>query len=268
MNSLSVVIIALNEVDRIGEAIRSVSFADEILVLDSGSTDCTPELAEKAGARVLRVDWPGHVAQKNRALAEASCDWILSIDADERLSPELARSVRLLLEREPSHDGFVVKRRNHYLGEALRGGRWYPDARVRLVRRGRGRWVGVDPHDRLEVQGRVSALEGDLLHHPYRDLGEHLQVIDSYTRRFVEIALSTGHPRAGWLDVLFRPAWAFVKAWILDLGLLDGLRGLILAGLGATYTLLKWSRLMLAQQGSVGNHREVEKKPLNSEPSA
>lgn len=244
MPRLSVAIIARDEADRLPDALRSVEFADEVVVLDSGSRDGTVEVARRLGARVVETDWPGHVAQKNRALAECRHPWVLAIDADERVGEELRRSVTAALQAEPVVDGFRVRRRNHYLGRPLRAGGWYPDARVRLVRRRVARWVGEDPHDLLAVDGKVGNLEGDLLHHPYRDLAEHLGTIDRYTARFAEVTSS----RAGILDVLVRPPWTLFRNLVLRAGIRDGVLGFHLAGLAATYTLLKWSRLYLAQR--------------------
>src|SRR5690606_22353197 len=138
------VVIAKNEADRLESCLGSVPFADEVIVLDSGSTDGTPEVAERCGARVLRTDWPGHVIQKNRALAEASRDWVLSLDADERLSTEAAAELREALERPGDAVGFSFPRCSSWLGHPIRHGRWYPDRKLRVVRRGRGRWVGDD----------------------------------------------------------------------------------------------------------------------------
>jgi len=239
MPLLSVVIIARDEADRIGDAVRSAAFADEVVVLDSGSTDGTPGVARALGARVVASDWPGHVAQKNRALAEAAHPWVLSLDADERVSPALAAAVRRALAEDPPVDGFSVARRNHWLGRAMRAGGWYPDRRLRLVRRARARWVGEDPHDRLEVGGPTARLEGDLEHHPYRSLGEHLATIDRYSARWAEVTRS----RARWWDLAFRPPWRFVRGYLLQGGFRDGRAGLLVAALGALYTLLKWSRL-------------------------
>jgi glycosyltransferase involved in cell wall biosynthesis len=230
---LSAVIIARDEGDRIEAAIRSVAFADEVLVLDSGSRDDTVARARALGARVVETDWPGHVAQKNRAFAEAKGDWLLSIDADERVTDPLRESLLAFLAA-PAGDGASVARRNHWLGHPLRHGRWYPDRRVRLARRGKGRWTGNDPHDTLSVDGVVTPLTGDLEHHPYRNLGEHLSTIDRYS------ALDA---RDGtWFDILVRPPWHFVSAWLLRGGVRDGLPGLAVAVLGALYTFLKWSR--------------------------
>lgn len=229
---LSVVIVARDEADRIGDAIRSVAFADEVLVLDSGSTDGTVAIAEGLGARVLRTDWPGFVAQKNRGLAEARGDWVLSLDADERVSPALAAELPVALAG--SSAGWTVPRLNLWLGHPLRHGHWYPDRRLRLVRRDRARWVGADPHDRLEVDGPVGVLRGDVVHLPYRSLGDHLARIDRYTK----IDARDG----GWADVLVRPAWHFWSGYVFRAGFLDGLPGLYVALLGALYVALKWGR--------------------------
>jgi glycosyltransferase involved in cell wall biosynthesis len=244
MPPLSVVIIARDEADRIGDAIRSVAFADEVVVLDSGSTDGTVAVAQALGARVLGTDWPGHVQQKNRALAEATHPWVLSLDADERVSPELARAILGALVEDPPVEGFTVDRRNVWLGRVLRGGRFALDRRVRLVRRQAARCVGEDPHDSLEVQGPTAHLEGPLEHEPYRDLGEHLATIDTYTARWAQ----STRRRAHWWDLAFRPPWAFVRGYVLGGGFRDGVSGLVVAALGALYTLLKWSRLWTRQR--------------------
>lgn len=250
MLPLSVAIIARDEADRLPEAIRSVQgFAAEVVVLDSGSTDGTVQVARDLGARVIETDWPGHVAQKNRALQACEQPWVLSIDADERVGPELALAIRGVLASDApaSPAGYRFARCSHWLGRPIRHGTWYPDRRLRLVRRDRARWVGDDPHDRLEVDGPVGELPGDLVHHPYRDLSEHLATIDRYT------AIAAGElgrrgVRARWWDVALRPPLHIVKALLLKAGLRDGVPGLVIAGLGAAYVLLKWGRRWLAQQ--------------------
>lgn len=247
MVPLTVAIIARDEADRLPDAIRSVQgLAAEVLVLDCGSTDATVAVARALGARVLETDWPGHVAQKNRALEASQHAWVLSIDADERVSPELAAAIALALEQEPAPDGFEISRLSYWQGAAIRHGTWYPDRRLRLVRRARARWGGQNPHDRLQVEGRTARLPGELLHHPYRSLSEHLGVIDRYTAIAAEALAAQGR-RAGIGDLLLRPPLHIVKALLLRAGFLDGARGLCLAWLGATYVLLKWGRRYLDQ---------------------
>lgn len=246
MIPLSVAIIARDEGERLPDAIRSVSFADEILVLDSGSTDGTPELARGLGARVLQTDWPGYVAQKNRALAEVRHAWVLAIDADERVSEALADELRALLASEPALPGYEIPRLSWWEGAPLRHGRWGRDRKVRLFRRDRARWEGRDPHDRIALDGPAGRLTGPLHHHPYRDLGEHLSTIDRYTALAAELMAAEG-VRARWWDLAFRPSLHLVDALLLKAGLLDGARGLCVATLGALYVQLKWWRLWKLQ---------------------
>jgi glycosyltransferase involved in cell wall biosynthesis len=243
---LSLVIIARDEADRIEACLASVPFASERLVLDSGSTDATVARAEAAGATVVRTDWPGHVAQKNRALAMAQGPWVLSLDADERLSDAAAAEVRDVMTNPGDRAGFSFPRGSIWLGWPIRHGRWYPDRKLRLVRKDRARWVGDDPHDRLEADGPVQPLSGDIVHVPYRDLSEHLATIDRYTRIHADALVRRG-VRARWWHVAGGPPLHFVSAYLWKRGFLDGVPGLAVAGLGATYTLVKWVRVWLAQ---------------------
>lgn len=245
---LSVTIIAKDEADRIGDAIRSVGFADEVVVLDSGSSDDTVAVARALGARVVQTDWPGYVAQKNRALVYASHDWVLGLDADERVGPTLAAQIQGVLAQErPAAHGYRFARLSWWEGAPIRHGSWYPDARVRLFDRTRARWTGLDPHDRVEVEGAVARLEGQLEHHPFRDIGEHLQQVDRYSALMSE-GLHAAGTRARWWDLVFRPPLHIAKSFLLRAGFRDGVRGLAVAGLGATYVLLKWVRLWLRQR--------------------
>jgi len=245
---ISVAIIVQDEADRLPDAIRSVAFADEIVVLDSGSTDGTLEIAEALGAKVIRTDWPGFVAQKNRAIAETSHPWIFALDADERVSPALARAIQDAVATATGEAGFKVSRLSWWMGAPLRHGAWYPDRKIRLFRRDQGRWQGTEPHDLLVVAGRVGALTGDLHHHPYRNLGEHLATINRYTA-VASAELRKAGVRARPWDLLTRPPLHFVYAYLLRLGFLDGVRGLCVAGLGSVYVLLKWARLALGEEG-------------------
>ena len=241
MEKLSVTIITKNEESRLADALLSVSFADEVVVVDCGSADRTVEIARGSGAKVIHHDWPGHVAQKNFAVEQASHRWILSLDADERVSPELAERVRATL-RAPDAAGYRVRRRAWYLSRWIEHCGWYPDARVRLFDRERARWGGIDPHDRVEVDGPVGTLDADLLHYSYDDLADHARTINSFTtiaaRRYFELGR-----RCRARDLVFRPPLAFLNKFVLKRGFLDGLPGLVVCLLHGYYVLLKYAKL-------------------------
>jgi glycosyltransferase involved in cell wall biosynthesis len=236
---LSVVIIAKNEEDRIGLCLQSVGFADECVVLDSGSSDGTVEIAREYGARVIETDWPGHVAQKNRGMSAARGNWILFLDADERLSAEAATEIQAVVTRPARYSGYSFPRLNIWLGRPLRHGRWYPDRKTRLIRRGTAEWTGVDPHDRLAVNGPVQRLKGDIVHVPYRNFGEHWDTVFRYAAIQAEGMKAQNKGSHVW-DFTMRPPLHFIDAYLFRVGLLDGLPGLTVAALGSTHTFLKW----------------------------
>lgn len=247
---VSLVVIAKNEEDRIERCLSSALFVDEILVLDSGSTDQTVAVALRAGAKVIETDWSGHVEQKNRAMSMAKNEWVLSLDADEALSSQAAQFIQSLDSVPDGVDGFEFNRCSEWLGVRLRHGKWYPDRRVRLARKSSGQWGGDNPHDTLRVKGAVKYVDVDIDHWPYRSLSEHLQTIDKYT----EIAANTLYlkgTRASIKDLLLRPPAHFISAIIFKRGILDGAAGVVVAWLGAVYTLLKWYRLFRIQNGDL-----------------
>ena len=248
MEPLSVTIIAHNEADRIARAIESVSFADEVLVVDSGSTDDTVRVAEGLGARVIQTDWPGYRLQKVRAAEWARNDWVLGLDADEWLSPALVASIRVALENPKAH-GFEMDRLGLWMGAFIRHGVWRPDKSIRLFNRRHGGWAGGAVHERVCVVGDTQRLLGDLMHDPYRDISEQLASIDRYARLFVDDSKAAGRRARVW-DVLVRPVAHFIKALVLRRGFLDGVRGWCLAGLGASAVMLKWGMLYLDDQTS------------------
>lgn len=262
---LSAVIIARDEADRIATAVRSVAFADEVVVLDSGSSDDTAAIARAGGARVVETDWPGHVAQKNRALAEARGDWVLSVDADEEVTPALRAAIEAAVANPGGRVGFRVARRNVWLGRPLSHGGWFPDRRVRLVARSAARWEGVDPHDHLVVDGAIGDLGGELVHVPYRSLREHLATVDRYTARSAEGLRAQGR-RAGWGDLLLRPPWHLFRALVLQQGLRDGVAGVVVASIGALYVLLKWARVR--DPGFAGAGRSASAVTTRDDPRA
>ena len=254
--TLSVCIIACNEEDRIGDCLSSVAWADEIVVIDSRSTDRTAEIAGERGARVIVRDWPGYVAQKNFALEQAQSEWVLCVDADERVSPLLGESIRAALAAPPGAlAGYRMARKTFYLGRWILHSGWYPDWKVRLVRRGRARWGGVDPHDRLDADGPVSTLPGDLEHRTYRDIADHLRTIDRFTSVAARELLDRRQGGAV-LKMILNPPAKFAKMYLLKAGFLDGLPGFVVAALGSYYVFLKYAKLWeLRHQGKrAGGH--------------
>jgi glycosyltransferase involved in cell wall biosynthesis len=246
--NLSVCVITLNEEDRIGDCLASVAWADEIVVVDSGSSDRTVEVARERGARVIARAWPGYAAQKNFALEQATSDWVLSLDADERVGPELAGEIQALIAGAPAGTaGASVPRRTFYLGRWITHGGWYPDRKVRLVRRGKGRWVGEHLHERLLAEGAVAALRGDLLHYTYRDLSDHLRTIDRFTTEAARGMQARGR-RGALAGMLLQPPAKFVKMYLLRLGFLDGAAGFLVAVLGGYYVFLKYAKLWELQR--------------------
>ena len=245
---MSACIIAFNEEDRIADCIRSLAWCDEVLVVDSHSTDRTREVAADCGARVIERDWPGHVAQKEFTIRAAQHDWVLCIDADERVSPALRAEILALRDAGfPGAAGWKMPRMSCYLGRWIRHGTWYPDLCLRLFDRRRGRWGGHDPHDRVELDSPPRRLAGDLLHYPYRSFAEHLRTIDNYTTIMARGLRERGR-RARTSDLVLRPAVRFFRFYALKGGFLEGWRGLLLAYLAAYYVRLKYAKLLVMER--------------------
>jgi glycosyltransferase involved in cell wall biosynthesis len=239
---LSVTVITLNESANIDACLASVSWADEVLVVDSRSTDDTVRRAESRGARVLVRDWPGYSAQKNFAAAEAAHDWILSIDADERVPPALAAEIQALLAGSPAAAGYRVPRVTWHLGRWIRTTDWYPDFQLRLYDRRSSEWKSRRVHESVEVRGQVARLRHDLEHYAYRDISHHHQTMDRYTTLAADQMFEDGQ-RAGLIDVALHPLAAFVRNYVLKRGLRDGMPGLIVSSMNAYYVFLKFAKL-------------------------
>lgn len=251
---LSVCVVAMDEADNIEACLRSADFADEWIVVDSHSKDATREIAARCGARVIERDWPGHVEQKNFALGAATHDWVLCLDADERVSPELRASILAALDRADVNGanvsgatppaGFEFPRLTKYLGRWIRHGGWYPDVKLRLFRRSVARWGGTNPHDHVRVDAgqRVERLAGDLHHYSYRTLSDHLRTIDSFTTIAAREKRARGE-RAGFLTLALRPFGKFLRMYVLKAGFLDGVPGFCVAISGAYYVFLKYAKL-------------------------
>jgi len=252
---ISACIVAMDEEDRIGDCLDSLAFCDEVLVVDSHSRDRTREIAAARGARVIERDWPGHVAQKEFAIRAAQHDWVLCVDADERISEELGAEIRALRDAGFSDlAGWRMRRLSSYLGRWMRHGAWVPDWQLRLFDRRRCRWGGTNPHDRVEADGPVGSCRSKLLHHPYRNLAEHLRTIDRYTTIMAEGLFARGvRARAG--DLFLRPAARFLRAYVFKLGFLEGWRGFLQACLAAHYGRMKYAKLYTLQLGEDAQRR-------------
>jgi glycosyltransferase involved in cell wall biosynthesis len=252
---VTVTVITLNEASNIEACLATVNWAPEIIVVDSGSTDGTADLARAAGARVIARDWPGYSAQKNFAAGEASHDWILSIDADERLSPELAAEIQATLAREPAEAGFRMPRVTWHLGRWIRTTDWYPDYQLRLYHRGRANWPERRVHEAVKsLGGPVGQLRGELQHYAYRDVSHHFQTMDRYTTLAAEDMHASGR-RAGFVDLAVHPCAAFARNYVLRRGFLDGAAGFIISMMNAYYVFLKFAKLWALQGGRGGPPR-------------
>ena len=247
MPKLSAVLIAQNEEDRIEAAIESVRFCDEILVVDGGSRDSTAARVRAAGARLLERSFDGFVAQKNFAVEQAANDVILSLDADERVSPDLREEVvRVSRGESMERAGYRMRRVTVYLGREIRATDWYPDWQLRLFDRRRGRFAGDLVHESVKVDGAVGELEGELLHFPYRDEADHLRRIDRYTTLWAEAAHRRGKtvlPGTG----AAASAFAFFRNYILRRGVMLGLIGYRISRLNAFYVREKFAKLKALQ---------------------
>ena len=243
--SLTVCIMTLNEEANLPRLFASIEgLGAEIAVLDSHSTDRTREIARAAGALVLEEDWRGWTLQRARTLELGSGDWILCMDADEWLDDTLRDAILAAMAGAPEDvDGFALNRRTRYLGGWIDHCGWSPEWRVRLVRRGKVQCVGIDPHDRLEVNGRSVNLDSGRLNHlPYPTLAAHINKVNHYTTEMARQRAERGM-RPTLAKLVLRPAWRFFRMYVLRLGFLDGWRGFVLCSVGGFYVFLKYAKL-------------------------
>ena len=241
--TISVSLITYNEEENVRDCLESVKWADEIVVVDSLSTDRTVEIARGYTDHIFQRPWPGINAQKSFALQQTTGEWFLNVDADERVPPELAREIQEVVRlADRPEAGFTMRRKTWYLGRWITHGGWYPDRKLRLARRGKARYGGVDPHDHLYVDGPVGELRADLHHYTYRDLGDHARRMDQYATVAAQELLRRGarRPLAG---MLLHPPARFLKMYLLRLGFLDGAPGLMVAAMTSYYVFLKYARL-------------------------
>jgi glycosyltransferase involved in cell wall biosynthesis len=240
MVEISTVVITRNEERNLPRCLASVrSFSQEIVVVDSGSTDGTLDVASRAGARVIPQEWLGYGRQKQFALEQARSPWVFSIDADEEVSPELAAEIGRL---DFSADGYFIGRRVWYLGRWIRHGTWNPDWVLRLFRKDRARFTPERVHESVELTGRAARLRWPLYHYSYRDVAHHLAKINEMTSLSAAQMAERGR-HADWIKLTLSPSWEFFRCYVLRRGFLDGSAGLVVAKLHAYYTFLKFAKL-------------------------
>jgi len=245
--TLSIVLITHNEEANLPRTMESVmpligNGRGEIIVVDSGSTDRTVEIARAHGAKVFVEPWKGFAAQKNSAMDKASGDWVLQLDADEALEPELADEITATLRRQPAANGYWIPRKNFFLGHWVKRGGFYPDPKLRLVRRGAGRFVEYGAHPTMKVDGNTGKFSHAMLHYAYPTLRGYIDHMNSYSSMGAEMVVQKGHGHFSVLDILARPLLTFIYNYFFRLGFLDGRRGLLLHLYHSAYVSWKYAK--------------------------
>jgi len=241
-HKISATVITFNEERNIEDCLKSINWADEIIVVDSESTDRTVEIAKKFTDKVFTNPWPGHKQQKNFAIEKSTHNWIFSIDADERVTPELRDYIFREL-KNPVAVGYKFPRLNHFIGKKMRFGGWYPDHVLRLFRKDKGRFGGVNPHDKVIIEdGVIVTDKNPLIHYTYNSFGQYIQKQDFYSTIAAREKFKAGK-RAGILVIVAKPIWKFFETYILKIGFLDGIRGVIAAFGAAFATYMKFVKL-------------------------
>jgi glycosyltransferase involved in cell wall biosynthesis len=239
---LSVTVITLNEEKNLRRCLESAAFADEIIVLDSGSRDRTLAVAREFTNQVFQESWQGFAQQKNSAQDKASGPWILNIDADERVTPELREEILGVIHGETLLAGYKIPRKNFFCGQWIRHGGWYPNYQLRLYQKDAGRFSPREVHEQVQVKGKTGALKAPLEHFTYQSISDYLQRMDRYSDLSAQQYWLEGK-KISWPEILFRTKYTFFKMWVLQRGFLDGANGLLLAVLYSYYTFVKYSKL-------------------------
>jgi len=250
---LSVAIITHNEEQNLPRTLASIAWAHEIIVVDSGSIDNTLEIARSFNARIIERAWQGFAAQKNFAIAECTGDWILSLDADEELTPELQQEIRRLFTEPPLADAFFIRRRNLFLGRWIKRGGFYPDPKLRLFRRGAAQFEDRPVHETIAFQGETAILDNDLIHHAYPTLSTYTEHMERYSTLGAEILVAKGRTSRSWLgfawNTVLVPVISFKWNYFFRGGFLDGREGLLLHLYQAVYTSWKYAKAWEKSRG-------------------
>ena len=252
---LSVIIITKNEQDNIENCLESVKWADEIIVVDSGSTDSTEEICRRYTDNFYVKDWPGFGIQKQRALDLATHEWVLSIDADERVTPELKNEIISVLSSNSNVNGYLIPRLSNYLGKDIRHAGWYPDYTLRLVREGKSHFTKDIVHEKMVVDGNINKLNNHFLHYPYKDIAHHMQKLNSYSSLSAEKMHASGKC-ISWPMIFFKAFFGFVRAYILRKGFLDGWQGFVVSVSTAVSVYYKYLKLKELEISDIKNQSQ------------
>jgi glycosyltransferase involved in cell wall biosynthesis len=239
--TVSAAVICLNEEQKIAACLKSLSFCDETIVVDSGSTDNTVAIAQELGAKVIHHDWPGHIEQKNYVITQTNGEWVLSVDADERVT----KTLRLEIQRAVSsgeETAYWMPRVVYYINRWIRHSGWYPASKIRLFRRDAGAWGGENPHDQYRTDQPVGHLKGDLIHLSFDDIGEHVKTLNRFTDVAAAERIMKGR-YASYGDIALRPLVTFIKMYFIKAGCLDGVPGLIAALLSTYHVFCKYVKI-------------------------
>lgn len=242
MNKLSAVIITRDEERNIRECLESIKWVDEIVVVDSESADRTVDICREYTGKVFVEEWKGFGRQKNAAIERTENEWILNIDADERVVPGLKGEIKRFLEDETDFDGFYIPRKSFFLGKWIKHCGWYPDYNLRLFKKGKGRFNERGVHESARLDGKIGYLKNPLEHYTYDSISDFLERMDRYSTLSAREMFKDGR-RAGFFDILFRPELTFLKMYFMKMGFLEGYRGAILSALYSAYTLSKYAKL-------------------------
>ncbi|MHC4198180.1 MAG: glycosyltransferase family 2 protein [Planctomycetota bacterium] len=252
---ISVCIITHNEESNIRRCLEAVKWAEEIVVLDSGSTDATIDICREFTDKVHQRPFPGHIQQKNNAIDLAGNEWVLCVDADECVTPELAREMQDELSANgDAYAGYYLPRRTRFMGRWINHCGWYPDYKLRLFRKGLGRWGGTNPHDRVTLsQGATKNLRGDLQHFTYDDISGQMTTIDRFTTIFAEQMQEQGTV-FGLSSMVLRPVGRFFSMYFVKMGFLDGMPGFVICVMGSLYSFLKYAKCIEMQNARDQNY--------------
>jgi glycosyltransferase involved in cell wall biosynthesis len=242
-NRISACITAGNEEDKIGRCLKSLAWCDEVIVVDSFSTDRTVEICRQYTDRVYQHEWLGYIGQKNLIRGMASYPWVFFLDADEEVSLELRETIQRIFRGNPRHYvGYEFPRMVYYLGRWIRYGEWYPDTKLRLFLKNHGKSSGREPHDHVVVDGPVKFIPDPIFHYTYDSIRDHLSTMNRFSSITAAEKYREGR-RFHWTDILFRPHWRFFKAYVFKRGFMSGRRGLLIATISSFAVMMKYYKL-------------------------